>query len=284
MLEIEVSANEVSQRIHIIRGCQVMLDHDLAEIYNVEPRTLKQTVKRNIKRFPSDFMFELTKEDFANLRSQIVISSLETRSAMPNLRSQSVISSLEGAFAQHGGNRYMPFAFTEAGIGMLSSVLHSQKAFQVNIAIIRAFTQLRKLSRVHMESLTNRLDILEYKLDNMSLLLQDQKSFAYSDLVQRNPVQTIQKMVARYWGLTVDELRSPMRQRRISLPRQIAIYLVRNHMNLSFSEIGQYFGKRDHSTIMSAYRKLEMMLQHNSMIQETVGMIQKEIYHLKQKV
>ena len=109
----------IQNKIYQIRGERVMLDFDLAELYEVETRVLKQAVRRNLDRFPEDFMFELTKEEYDNLTSQNVISS-------------------------HGGRRYMPFAFTEQGVAMLSSVLKSKKAVQVNISIIRAFVVLRQ--------------------------------------------------------------------------------------------------------------------------------------------
>lgn len=98
-----------------------MLNFDLAELYEVETRTLKQAVKRNMERFPEDFMFELTENEFRNLRSQFVISSLSW-----------------------GGTRYRPYAFTEQGVSMLSSVLKSKKAIQVNILIMRAFVSIRQ--------------------------------------------------------------------------------------------------------------------------------------------
>ena len=110
----------IQQRIHIIRNMQVMLDFDLAELYQIETRVLNQAVKRNIKRFPSDFMFQLTKEEWDNLKSQFVTSSW-------------------------GGTRKLPFAFTEQGVAMLSSVLSSDTAIEVNIAIMRTFVAVRQL-------------------------------------------------------------------------------------------------------------------------------------------
>ena len=115
MNEIE----ELRNRIHVIRGQQVMLDKDLAELYGVEVRALNQAVKRNMNRFPSDFMFQLTKEEWNNLKSQFVISSW-------------------------GGTRTLPYAFTEHGVAMLSSVLRSDTAIEVNIRIMRAFVAIRK--------------------------------------------------------------------------------------------------------------------------------------------
>ena len=112
----------IQSKIYEIRGQRVMLDFDLAALYQVETRVLKQAVRRNIERFPSDFMFELTADEFNSLKD--------------SLRSQFVISN-------KGGIRYMPFAFTEQGVAMLSSVLKSAAAIQTNIAIMRAFVAMR---------------------------------------------------------------------------------------------------------------------------------------------
>ena len=121
----------IENLIHVIRGKQVMLDRDLARLYGVEARALNQAVQRNIERFPEDFMFQLTKEEFENLKSQIVISS-ENKI----LKSQNVISSW-------GGIRKWPYVFTENGVAMLSSVLRSQQAISINIQIMRAFNAMR---------------------------------------------------------------------------------------------------------------------------------------------
>lgn len=118
-MEIET----IQSRIYEIRGQRVMLDFDLAELYQVETRTLKQAVRRNIERFPEDFMFEITETEYNYLKN--------------SLTSQIVISN------ERGGRRYMPFAFTEQGVAMLSSVLRSGTAIQVNIAIMRAFVAMR---------------------------------------------------------------------------------------------------------------------------------------------
>jgi hypothetical protein len=122
-----VPVEVITNKIYLIRGQKVMLDRDLAELYGVETRVLKQAVKRNITRFPVDFMFELSRAEFNNLRSQIVISSW-------------------------GGIRYRPMAFTEQGVAMLSSVLNSNRAIQVNIKIMRACTKLRHLTTILKES------------------------------------------------------------------------------------------------------------------------------------
>ena len=140
----------IKRRIYIVRGQEVMLDSDLAELYQVETKVLNQTVKRNQERFPGDFMFQLTTKE-ALLVSQFVIPDVRIPVADPNLRSQIVTSS-----SDYGGRRYLPYAFTEHGIAMLSSVLKSERAIQMNIFIIRAFIQLRKMLAGH-EELSKRL-------------------------------------------------------------------------------------------------------------------------------
>src|SRR5579872_1175806 len=118
--EMLVPEEVLVSKIFHIRGYNVMLDEDLADLYDVETKQLKRQVRRNMDRFPDDFMFELTKEEFENLRSQIGTSSW-------------------------GGVRYMPMAFTEQGVAMLSSVLNSARAIKVNIQIIRVFTRMREM-------------------------------------------------------------------------------------------------------------------------------------------
>ncbi len=116
-----IPVERIEKRIFFLRGKKVMLSTDLAELYQVEPRALVQAVKRNIDRFPKDFMFQLSKREFADLKSQIVISSWG------------------------GLRRATPYAFTEQGVAMLSSVLRSRRAIQVNIEIMRTFVRLRQI-------------------------------------------------------------------------------------------------------------------------------------------
>ncbi len=108
----------IVRKIYLLRGQKIIFDFDLAALYNVETKQLKRAVRRNIKRFPVDFMFEISSEEFESLRSQVGTSN-------------------------RGGTRYLPMAFTEQGVAMLSSVLHSENAIQINIAIMRAFVQIR---------------------------------------------------------------------------------------------------------------------------------------------
>jgi len=137
---LAVADDRVLNAIHQIRGQRVMLDTSLAQLYGVETRVLVQAVKRNVTRFPADFMFQLGPEEFANLKSQVVISSA------------------------HGGRRSRPYAFTEQGVAMLSSVLRSPRAVAVNIAVMRAFVRIRELVAGHA-GLLRRLNDLEKRYD-----------------------------------------------------------------------------------------------------------------------
>ena len=130
-----INSIKIESLIRVIRGQQVMLDSDLAMLYNVETKRLKEQVNRNLERFPDDFLFKLTREEYNSLRSQIATSNKKDNP----LRSQIVTSN------GRGGNRYMPYAFTRNGIAMLSSVLRSDTAVEVNIRIMRAFTMIPQL-------------------------------------------------------------------------------------------------------------------------------------------
>lgn len=150
-------------KIYMIRCHKVMLNRDLAGLYGVETKVLKQAVKRNLERFPEDFMFELTDEELNDWRSQIVVSN-------PGYKK---------------GLRYKPFAFTEQGVAMLSSVLKSSRAIQINIYIMRAFIRLRELQSSY-KSVTQRLDAIEKKMmvhdDNMRVIF-----MSLRQLTQRLP-------------------------------------------------------------------------------------------------
>ena len=134
-----INQGHIDYKIYTVRNNQVMLDKDLAELYQVETKVLNQAVKRNIDRFPDTFRFQLTEKEFETLRSQSVTSSLS-----------------------HGGRRYMPFAFTEQGVAMLSAVLRSETAIKVSIQIIKAFVKMRQLIN-HNSLLQERLVHLEIK-------------------------------------------------------------------------------------------------------------------------
>jgi len=137
-----ISIETIERKIYLIRSQKVMLDSDLAELYGVKTFNLNKAVKRNIDRFPQDFMFHLTKEEADSLRFQIGMSKSEGR----------------------GGRRYLPYTFTEQGVAMLSSVLRSERAIHVNIAIMRVFVKLREFLSTHKE-LAHKLAELERKIE-----------------------------------------------------------------------------------------------------------------------
>jgi len=167
-----VPVERITKKIFLIRDQKVMLDRDLADLYNVQTKVLKQAVRRNIDRFPRDFMFELIKDEFENLRSQIVTSSW-------------------------GGARYLPMAFTEQGVAMLSSVLNSKRAIQVNIQIMRAFNKLRQLLSTH-EDLKKKIETMEKKYDeNFKIVFEAIKQLLETDDKPRKKI-----------GFTVKEKRA----------------------------------------------------------------------------
>ena len=137
----DITPGSIAAKIYVIRGLKVMIDRDLAALYEVETRVLKQAVKRNIIRFPEDFMFVLTRQEFEDWRSQSVISNSDKM-----------------------GLRYAPMVFTEQGVAMLSSVLNSERAIQVNIQIMRTFSKLRHMLSDHTD-LKRKIDAMEKKYD-----------------------------------------------------------------------------------------------------------------------
>lgn len=151
-METNLFSNEaILNRIAVVRGKRVMLDMDLAELYGVETKALKRQVRRNIERFPEDFMFEMTEVEWHNLRYQIGTSSW-------------------------GGLRYMPMAFTEQGVAMLSSVLSSPLAIQVNIQIIRIFYFMREIA-VSNEEIAKKITAIEHKLEEQGEDIQELFSY-----------------------------------------------------------------------------------------------------------
>ena len=154
---VVVPMERISQAILLIRGHKVMLDSDLAELYGVATKVLIQAVKRNGDRFPEDFMFQLSSEEFDRLRHQIGTSSLRSQIVTSN-----PVAERDGT--TRGGRRYPPYAFTEQGVAMLSSVLHSNRAIHANIEIMRAFVRLRQMLATNVE-LARKLATLERKYD-----------------------------------------------------------------------------------------------------------------------
>jgi len=143
-----VPAERIQGHIYLMRNQKVMLSHDLAELYQVQTKQLTRAVRRNIERFPRDFMFQLSEKEARDLRRQL------------------------GTSSQHGGRRYRPYAFTEQGVAMLSAVLQSPRAIAVSIEIIRVFVHLRELLASH-KSFQHRLDAMQRKYDHQFAVVFD---------------------------------------------------------------------------------------------------------------
>ncbi len=176
MVKQIMQLHQIQNKIYEVRGVKVMLDFDLAELYEVETRVLNQSVKRNIKRFPEDFMFQLTQKELESLISQFVMSN-DVNS------SQFAISS-----KKRGGNRKLPYAFTEQGLAMLSGILNSEKAINVNIAIMRAFVYLKQFASTNKE-LTEKLKKLERKTNKQFKDVYE----ALDYLLQKDKIETEQR-------------------------------------------------------------------------------------------
>lgn len=162
--QIQINPGNISEKIYFFRGEKVILDFDLASLYNIEAKRLKEAVRRNRKRFPVDFMFELTQVEYHSLRTQ-------------------------NASLKRGEHvKYMPYAFTEQGVAMLSGILNSPRAINVNIAIMRAFVQMRRLMETHKE-LAKKINELESKYDEQfSIVFEAIRQLIQKDDEPRNPV------------------------------------------------------------------------------------------------
>lgn len=168
---------QIQNKIYEIRGQRVMLDFDLADMYGMETKVLKQSVRRNRKRFPIDFMFELSKDEFEHLRSQFVTSN------------------------KRGGTRYMPFAFTEQGVAMLSSVLNSDAAISINIGIMRAFVAMRQMIAYPP---VNKLDELQQEMKELKRYIEE----VFSD---QNDINEDTRMQLELINQTLAELQTQKR-------------------------------------------------------------------------
>ncbi len=221
-----------------------MLDNDLADIYEVETKALKRAVRRNLERFPEDFMFEPTMQEIETLRCQIGTSKVENFSeadTRPCLRSQIVTSKPESKSIGRGGNRYTPFAFTELGVAMLSSVLGSERAIEINIEIMRAFVQLRKEQRAPQQDLNHKFESLE----KMFQVRFDKLDAHFQNHAPATQTQT----------------------------KQAPVNIIKN-------TVARHFGRRDHTTIMHAYRKILDASEKNTLIRTAIATLQKEIQPL----
>lgn len=302
--------DETQYKIYLIRNVQVMVDSDLAQLYEVETKTLKRAIRRNIERFPADFMFELTKAECETLRCQIGTSKVENvdnplkkKGSLICQIGTSKVENVTESSETRGGDRSAHFVFTEPGVSMLSSVLRSNKAIQINIAIMRAFIQIRKQRDSQTELLQNfwhlerrfdefsdRVERLESKSrgrgesvlgtwgnDQAEILSCAQPVEVFNQGVTTK-IQQIQNEVFKYSGYRVNDFKSKARARDLVFARQIAIYLIREHLSVSFREIGKHFNGRDHSTVLHSYNKIKLELKRNNKgVQEVVASMEKAL-------
>lgn len=167
MSKIILKTENIAPFVCFLRGEKVILDADLALLYGVEARALNQAVKRNLERFPEDFMFQLSPGEAEEIRSALSSQPVTSQSGRASNSSQIVMSS-----RKHRGRSYRPYAFTEQGVAMLSSVLRSQRAVEVNIAIMRTFVQLRRLMDSNRD-LARKIEALENKYDEQFAVVFD---------------------------------------------------------------------------------------------------------------
>ena len=282
---LQLPTYEITKRIYFIRGTQVMIDKDLAKLYQVETKNLKKAVRRNTERFPEDFMFELTQEESKTLRFQIGTSKINHLIKPKELR---------------GGDRVSSFAFTEAGVAMLSSVLKSDRAIQVNISIIRAFIQLRQneltkaSETTKIQSIRTQLEELKDQLDHImsqvSPLEETQTIHSNSSSAPKNihprslhSIEDIKSEVAKYFGVKKQELILEGRKKSVTIPRQLVMYLARKHLGMSFSQIGNHLGGKNHTTVIHACRKVQKSLDSRSDFKEEILAIEGQLLLKKQK-
>jgi len=289
---MDLSVGAIRKRIYSVRGNQVVLDNDLAEFYETKTKALNQAVRRNQDRFPVDFWFQLTQKEQTALPRQLGAEKQENR----------------------GGRRTLPYGFTQEGVAMLSGVLNSDRAVQVNILILRAFVQLRQVSDSHLD-LAKRFDQLESKCDEQFKTVLEAVQRPIQNKPSNHPtcsvskggstqralentsrdgilkergkgrngtlptalsakIDRIQTAVAEYYGLKVQDLGTTTRIRGISLPRQVAIYFIRKYTGVPFSELGKYFGGKDHTTVLHAYNKIDDAMNTDKAIGEAVESLQ----------
>lgn len=163
-MENEISNLQIEKKIFVIRGMQVMIDRDIAELYGVETRRLNEQVKRNIERFPEEFMFQMNDEEFENWKSQIVISNY-SRSQNVTLNNEHEISMSQIATSSWGGIRKAPYVFTEHGVTMLASVLKSETAIKASIQIVKAFVSMRHFVQCNSQIFAELKSIRQHQIE-----------------------------------------------------------------------------------------------------------------------
>ena len=190
-MENEISSVLVESKIFVIRGKQVMIDRDLAELYGVETKVINQAVKRNIERFPEEFRFQLTVEEYDFLRSQFATSKEENDS----LRSQIVTLKNEDESQRGKHSKYLPYVFTEQGVAMLSAVLHSPTAIQVSIRIMDAFVKLRHYVSSQVVKTDDKAELAEIRRLLLLHIDHCDKKFSEQDKKINQIIQVLNNLI-----------------------------------------------------------------------------------------
>ncbi len=190
-MENEITSVLVESKIFLIRGKQVMIDRDLAELYGVETRAINQAVKRNLERFPEEFRFQLTSEEYEFLRSQFATLNEDTSSS----RSQSVILDKDSESMRGKNLKYLPYVFTEQGVAMLSAVLHSPTAIQVSIRIMDAFVKLRHYVSSQIVKTDDKAELAEIRRLLLLHIDHCDKKFSEQDKKINQIIQVLNNLI-----------------------------------------------------------------------------------------
>ena len=183
----------VEKKIFLIRGKQVMIDRDLAELYGVETKVINQAVKRNLERFPEEFRFQLTEEEYKFLKSQIATSKFDQNEDVV-LRSQ-IVTSKNEKMETRGGRQYLPYVFTEQGVAMLSAVLHSETAVHVSIRIMNAFVQLRHYVSSQIVKTDDKAELAEIRRLLLLHIDHCDKKFSEQDKKINQIIQVLNNLI-----------------------------------------------------------------------------------------
>lgn len=269
-----ITTSYVAQRIGLVRNRRVILDSELAKYFGITTKRLNQHIKRKINKFPEDFRFQLTELEY-----------------------QSLLTFLGLPIADHGGRRHLPYAITEHGAIMVASVLTDEHAIEVSKMIIHAFIEIKQYAAFqhHIEP---RLTALENQMKILTdLMIQSQSKplalpppeiphqrfhYKHTHPTFSGPTKALDQIVhtvATYYRLKPQDLQLRRRTNNVVIPRQIAMYFIRKRIGLGFVEIGNYFGKKDHTTVIHAIKKIEVQLKVNSKISEAIRDIEALFQH-----
>lgn len=274
---MDLSIVEIRKQIYSVRGYQVMLDSDLAALFQTKTKVLNQTVRRNLTRFPEDFSFQINEGEYQALNP----SSTTMKEGKGHHR------------------KYLPRVFTVHGVGMLSSFLNSDRALQVNFAVVRAYGQLPHSSEnstnleIRINSLEGRISRIEDNnnryvglvidaIDKLTLLRDTSSSVLTKTEEKVFPgpsaeIEKVQQSVANYFKLRVRDLVIASRIKTITFPRQIAMYLSREVIKAGYRDIGMAFGGRDHTTALHAHRKIAAQVRENENIRNIVSALERTL-------